>query len=177
MADPATENTDPSAPANPTPKDPSSTPDPLSTDSKKPEPEAETPASSEQDTDMGQRIAGFERQLAEQEEQSRKLRDELAQRDREAARKDVLLKHPELDEEDLELCGETDPKKIGEWGDRYAERQAEHAESSRSGHANQAVNLARQGAWSNQSPKTTAKSSERDEAYEQAKKKYAHNNQ
>ncbi|MCO6558489.1 MAG: hypothetical protein J6575_03510 [Bifidobacterium sp.] len=186
MADPATGTQNP--PAEPTdpktlepPADPAPNPPANAGEPKNPQPSAgsehDANTSENEDKENSQRIAKLEQELEEQKKQSEQQREALAERDRDSARKDVLLKHPELDEEDLKLCGETEPAKIGEWGDQYAERQKKHIETAQTGHHNLAVGLAREGSWSNKSPKTEPKGSGRSEAYEQAKKKYAHNNQ
>lgn len=59
-------------------------------------------------------------ELSDLRQQFEDMQAKLHASEVEAARKDVRLAHPELSEDVFALCGETEPDKIREWGEKAA---------------------------------------------------------
>lgn len=59
-------------------------------------------------------------ELSDLRQQMADMQAKLHASEVEAARKDVRLAHPELPDSVFDLCGETEPDKLREWGDKAA---------------------------------------------------------
>ena len=70
----------------------------------------------DREKNANKQLGGF----ADLKQQFEQMQAKLHESEVEAARKDVRLAHPELSEDVFALCGETEPDKIREWGDKAA---------------------------------------------------------
>lgn len=112
------------------------------------------------------------------------LQARLAERDLEDARKDVRLAHPEItDEIFADLCHDTDPQAVREWGDKMAkamqtvkEKPMPTPSNPQPQHSiNPVTRVALAAAAQNNSAEPHVKGESRQSAYEKARKQYTPN--